>query len=341
MRIICKNANREDGTNDGVMPESHDMIARVLGPGPTLNSMSSVQLEKFAEMLSRIPADSIGVEVELHAWVREVFVVANSFAIYGPENPFALHPELVKDFWVFEAGLIALLANIFPAVTARRPYLARKRILTALTEFVEQEHYKKASQLIQQRVSINLKHGLTTEMAGHGELIMLFGILGNAVPTTFWLLANIFSRPDLLQELRNGVAQAVTVTKPDDGAATETRTISVSKLRTTSPLLISAFRETLRTVADLSSVRWTLQDTLIADKYLLKANSIVQIASGVIHADKDVWGPDADVFNAHRFLTTPTTADGKAMEDSALEKGTALPPLPKDVPSAAYRAVSP
>jgi cytochrome P450 len=67
---------------------------------------------------------------------------------------------------------------------------------------------------------------------------------------------------------------------------------------------------------------------MIADKYLLKKDSIVQVASGVIHMDEEVWGPDAGEFNPRRFITA---------SESATEK-TASAPLPKNVPSAAFRA---
>lgn len=145
-----------------------------------------------------------------------------------------MHPELVESFWEFEQGMTSLLADIFPAITARKPYLGREKILASLVEFIEKERHKKASELIQQSVSINLKHGFSVDMAGRLELILLFGILGNAVPTIFWLLANIFSRPLLLKDLRQEVTRVVT----EDGT---TRIIDVGLLRSSCPLLISVF----------------------------------------------------------------------------------------------------
>jgi cytochrome P450 len=83
-------------------------------------------------------------------------------------------------------------------------------------------------------------------------------------------------------------------------------------------------------VANLTSVRWILEDTMIGDKYLLKKDSIVQVASGVIHMDEGTWGSDAGKFNPRRFITaSPATTD---------KSTTATAPLPKNVPSAAFRA---
>ena len=329
MHIVHDNANRENGDH-GLMPETHDMTSSVLGPGPILNSISSIQLESFTNMLGQPEFLGDGACTGLMEFVKNIFTTSNALAIYGPENPFVVHPDLVNDFWSYENGMVPLLADICPAITARKPYLARKRLLKDLQEFVETERYKKASTLIQQRVSLNLKHGLTTKMAGNAELVMLFGIVGNAVPTTFWLLANIFSRPALLAELRQEAEKAV-VRKAKEAI------VSVNILKTSCPLLVSTYRETLRTIANLSSVRYVLEDTLIADKYLLKKSSIVQIASGIIHADEKVWGADAATFNPRRFISSSSndteqfsTGSGAAGEQTATQ-------LPKNVPSAAYR----
>jgi hypothetical protein len=240
MDIIWENANRDQG-DFGVMPESHDMIASVLGPGPTLNGITKLQLDIFTETLGKLSfGDGDGEEVDLMDWLKEQFTIANARAIYGPENLFTMQPELIEDFWVFEQGMMGLLANILPCITARKAYLARKRLLTGLAEYVKKERYKIASTIIQQRVAINLKHGITTEMAGHGELIMFFAILGNAIPTAFWLLGNLFSRPELLQEVREEIQKAITVCGKDKvEGEIETRTIHVDKLKSVAPVLVS------------------------------------------------------------------------------------------------------
>lgn len=328
MEIVQNNANREAG-DEGVMPESHDMLASTLGPGPTLNRITTLQLEIFSSTLDKVRPQGKEV-VELHSWLREQFTLANATAIYGPENLFSMNSSLINDFWAFEAGILPLIANILPWITARKAYFARERVMSGLIEYVELERYKKAASIIQKRIAINLKHGLSKKMVGHGELVMLFAILGNAVPTTFWFLAHLFSQPELLADVRSEIGAAVTVNELGIGGDEEKKIIHVEKLKSVAPILISAYRETLRFVANLSSVRMILEDTVIAGKYLLKKDSIVQIASGVIHLDPDVWGPDAAEFNARRFLQTNTSED--------VTGNTTTTSLPKNVPSAAFRA---
>ena len=40
-----------------------------------------------------------GVEIDFYHWFRDVMSVASTQAVYGPENPFAGDPGLVKAFW--------------------------------------------------------------------------------------------------------------------------------------------------------------------------------------------------------------------------------------------------
>ncbi|KAF2714891.1 cytochrome P450 [Pleomassaria siparia CBS 279.74] len=336
MKIIRWNLDNELGHHEGLMNEAHDSVTSVLSPGPMLNQMSTIQLEKFAELLNTIVCGSELLSMSLMDLVKRTFTTANAFTIYGPRNPFAVHPELVQKFWDYEAGMIAVMADIFPSITARKPWLARKAIIAALQEFIEKENYRSASPLIQQRVAITLKHGLTPEMAGRAELILLFGILGNAVPSTFWFLANVFSNAHLLEKIRKETRQAI------NGIGTN-KVINVTRLKTACPLLVSTYRETLRLIGNLASVRLVTRTHNISapgqPSYLLKKGSMVQIASGVIHTAESVWGPDAKTFNPTRFISSFTSSEQFSTEASAsgsLEKTATQ--LPKSVPSAAYRA---
>jgi hypothetical protein len=310
MDIIFHNINGED-KDEGLMPESHDMVARMLGPGPILNGLAQEQLAIFSKSLKSLSPGTEETAVDLYAWVKDIFTIANARSIYGPENFFSLNPELVKDFWAYEEQMIPILADFFPKLTARKPYFARQRVLDGMTEYIEKE------------------------MSGHAELIMFFAVVGNAVPTTFWLLANLFSRPEILTEVREEIEKAVTITSSEDKGLLETRTIHVETFKSCAPVLLSTYRETLRIVANLSSVRKVLSDTLIADKYLLRKDSIVQIASGLIHTDPSIWGSDAAEFNPRRFITT--TSESSFSRAQVTEK-TATVPLPPNVPSAAFRA---
>ena len=355
-RITFDNINGEHGPG-GMMEVVHEMLNRHLAPGKALDAMTAVQMQKTGAMLAvEVPNFHKGIEVNLYAWLRHIFSLCNAQAIYGPENIFAVHPKLEDEFWKFEDGMLGLVIDVLPQITARKAFYARKSVLKGLVEYVKSERYKKASPLIQERVQTNLTFGLGERMAGHAELILMFGILGNAVPSNFWLVANIFSRPPLLERVREEVWAAIENDRlsqnAGESAPVEEKRDYVVSSRTIvkrCPLLYGCYRETLRDISLLTSARLVMEDTIVADKYLLRKNSVVQIAGGVIHHSCKVWGDDAMNFNPDRFLSTPESTRDDSSNEPSSEKGiktrdeadapkTQASPLPKGVPSAAFRA---
>lgn len=339
-RISMYNMNGEHGPG-GLMEAVHDMMNRHLAPGPGLDSITAIQMEQMAAMLnSQVPPNSAPIITTLYEWQRHIFSICNASAIYGPQNIFAMHPELESEFWKFEDGMLGLVVDVAPRFSARKAYYARKKVLDGLVEYVKEERYKKACPLIQERVQTNLSFGMSQEMAGHAELILMFGILGNAVPSNFWLMSNIFARPELLQRIREEVQNALHLERPvaEDNKPEQKVTMVVPAKAVnmkSCPLLYSCYRETLRDISLLTSARMALDDTLVpkgADggDYLLRKNSIVQIAGGVIHKDPKVWGDDALFWNSERFLI-PTDGAKDPLKQTAA-------PLPKGVPSSAFRA---
>lgn len=337
-KIIKYNINGELGHREGLVHDSHDHVEATLAPGPVLHQLSSLQLETFGTLLNDLVPPGEELNTTLMDVLKRVFTSANALTIYGPKNPFALHPELVQRFWDYEAGMIGIMADVFPWITARKSWKARCDVNAGLEEYLEKEHYRHASPLIQHRVAINLKHGLTNKNASHCELIMLFGILGNAVPTCFWVLSNIYARPELLARIREETSQAILCAVTTDSETKEqlrTKTISVSKVKQHCPILGSTYRETLRQIANLASVRLVMNTHTIGSPglgpYLLKKGSMIQIASGVIHASEAVWGADAAEFNPERFMRDkPTSSEAETIPEQSTSTSTSSDPEPTD-----------
>ncbi|KAK5016151.1 hypothetical protein LTR39_002231 [Cryomyces antarcticus] len=331
------NMNSEEG-NWGVFPETHDMMYAILAPGPDLEDMNARVLTQLASVINALSPRQDGEDMKLWAWLRHTFTCCSSHAVYGPENPFATNPELEPAFWDFEAGLITLLVNVFPSITATKAYYGREAVLAALREYVEKERYRTASKLIQERIGLNARYGFSKKMQAHAELAMLFGSLVNAAPTCFWLLVQIFSRPWLLAEVRGEVMHCVS--QESDGIAI-VRTINVKRLVRECPMFNSTYREVLRFTASIASSRLALADTVISsakgDSYLLKKGSVIQIQGGVIHADASVWGEDVKEFKPRRFLASPS-AHPSAVSAGADEKHQTAAPEPKKLHPAAFRA---
>ncbi|KAK5005405.1 hypothetical protein LTR28_007757 [Elasticomyces elasticus] len=301
MAKIKRNLNNEEG-KWGLMYDTHDMMYATLAPGPELDELNLAVLDQFVDTINKF--DASGREIKLWAWLRHHFSLASTNALYGPQNPFAIHPELEEVFWDYETGLVALLIDFMPSITARKAYVSQQRLLAALVEYVEAGRHNEASKLIQRRIGINRRYGLSTKMQAHGELGMLFGSLVNSVPACFWLLVSIYTSPSLLSEIRAEIDHCVSV-EGNEGK------INVHRLKTECPLFASTYREVLRTTASINANRWVMEDTTIAapdgKEYLLKKGGVVQVASGVIHASPSVWGPDSETFNPRRFLPTSSS----------------------------------
>lgn len=320
----------EDADSGGIMPAMHDMFNNVLGRGETLKDLTRSQMFIFSEMLNKIAVGGEAKEIGLFEWIKSIFAFANAKALYGPENPFAMDPSLVESFWDFESGMLALIIDILPSITTRKAHLGRERIAKSLVEYIQKKRYHKASQVIQNRVGLNLGHGFSESEAGRSEIILLFAILGNAVPSTFWVVANIISRPDLMMEIRKEIESAVT--ENADGG----RNIDLPTIESSCPLFVSTYRETLRMIGNLASLRYVLRDTTIGQQYL-KKDSIIQVAGIVIHYDKNTWGDDCHQFNPRRFIKTQAaSADTEELSMLGLKEPAATQ-LPPGVPSAAFR----
>ncbi|KAF2455620.1 cytochrome P450 [Lineolata rhizophorae] len=314
MAIVTHNMNNEDGTNTGLMLDVHHAMYSVLMENPELYKMGQSTLRESMKFANSVKKEGEDLD-DLFAWTQRGLSLSAATAIYGPQNIFALDPTLYDDFWTFEGGLIGLLVDVFPSIFVRKANNARKRLINALIKYVEEGHYKDASKLIQNRYHAHIGNGFTEEAWARSELGMLMGALVNASVSVFWMVINVFSRPKLLVELRKELEPIVDV----DGTK---RTVNIHRLRSSCPLIIATFRESLRIYADIQSVRYVTDDTLLADKYFLRKDTVVQIAGGVIHADKGVWGPDATSFNPYHFIESSNQAQISGKDDSAKESTT-------------------
>ncbi|KAH6615387.1 cytochrome P450 [Boeremia exigua] len=252
-------------------------------------------------------------DVDLFRFVRETVCEASNRTFFGPQNPFEKDPSLLDSFWDWENGLTVLMMGIFPSITARKSYRGFMRCARAFAAYIEAGGYENAHEIVQARNEMHLQHGIFDVLErGKLDVAMQLATNVNASIITFWLLSNVFSRPDLLARLRDEITENALV-----GPAT----LSLEFLRQSCPTLVSVFREILRLYAPLSSVRYIGADTMLANTYLVKKGAIIQVAGSVMHKDKSHWGPDAASFNPDRFLYstsgTRVGSDGRVSEDKS------------------------
>lgn len=324
MDIINHNLNGEDGTRSGIMIEVHDMLGSVLLPGPCLDELNTSILDNFLPDINKLATDG-PQEIQLWAYLRQNFSVASTTAIWGPKNPFAVYRDLESTFWTFEANMLQLMMMPYPHIFARKAWKARQRLFDTFEEYMLNKSYDEpgTSQMIRKRAEINMgKFGFTPKMHAYGDVSFVFGAIVNTIPAAFWMVSFIFEDPELLASVRGEIERCITTSTSPTGE--DKRTINVTALRTSCPLLMATMREVLRLAGSININRHVAKDITVTNSstgeaYLLKKDSVVQIASNVIH-QRDFWGPDAADFNPTRFAqqsSTTTNASTKVPDPAA------------------------
>ncbi len=301
-----------------LIDRAHDMINPKLVPN-MIQDVSEAQLKHFNDYFNSLKD---GAEAELFHLVTRELTAASMFTFWGPNNPFALHPELNDAFWTWERGNVAYMVNILPKITARAAYNGIEACVAGFLEYLEAGRISEAREIIQARQRAHEAYGISITEQARFEIVFAFAVNSNAGITSFWTVNNLFSRPDLLRQVREEI---------EANALEAPGTISWRKLRDGCPLLNSVYRESSRLVSPMTSARLVLEDTVLADTYLLRKGAVVQIAGGVMHFDGNIWGPDAASFNPHRFLYTPSGTKADASGNVTDSKANTVHP-------AAFRA---
>lgn len=194
------------------------------------------------------------------------------------------------------------MLNIFPSVTARHAYQARAQIQEALKVYYAGfgDHHEDAATITRCRATTLRNNGIKNEDVGAFEIALLHVATSNTIPTLFWLLAFVFSRPELVERLREEGTAAI-----EQGADNET-IVNIDTLSDSCPLLVSCYREAIRLCNKAIGNRRVMADTTISDgkgnSYLLKEGVNVQMPSDPLHHLEEVWGPNPEEFDAERFL---------------------------------------
>jgi cytochrome P450 len=230
----------------------------------------------------------------------------------------------------YERELIKMMMNILPQITASDGYKGRVLIQKALTEYFASKYdtEEDVPKFTKDRMELEREFGMTpSEMAGL-EVAVMHVALSNTIPTAFWMLVHVFSRPKLVEMLRIEANGVIAETGRSDQGQREV-TIDIVRLEEKCPLLFSTLRETQRVISIAVLNRRVMADTIISDdsnSYLLKKGNLLQISHGVTHNMEEVWGPSVHEFNAERFLkTADRLSTVKSEDDLAIKPGAYTP----------------
>jgi len=291
--ILAKNVNGDDGEH-GLSMESYTAMRDALKPGPQLDDMNRHMIQEIAQALDALqPAPGEARRIGIYAWLRDAITTATTRSVYGPMNPY--DDKAVADaFWEFESGLMSILVGVLPSITARKPVAGRNKVAKAFEAYYRAGGVEQASALAKLRYQAEINNGVPVEDIARYEVGGSVAIMVNTAPAAFWTLFLVFSHPGLVEEIRNEIDACVAA----DG---DTRILDITTLKSSCPLLLSAYQEVLRHRSMGTSVREVMEDTYL-DQWLLKKGAMLQMPSRVIHQDPTLWGDDAADFDPRRFL---------------------------------------
>ena len=162
-----------------------------------------------------------------------------------------------------------------------RGYRARTKVFNAFRKYFNNMPAD-VSLIIKNRQTV-LREGGMSEEDVLGMQAYFSDAYYNIVPTMFWTIYNVFSRPQLLEAIREEVSINA-VQKPNDGSSV----LDMAALKTACPLLLSTYQETQRTRHAHATSRSVVEDTFL-DQYLLKKGNILQMPVRPIHESREIW----------------------------------------------------
>lgn len=230
---------------------------------------------------------------------------------YDPQNhhiSIGLANIHVRDF---EGFMGPLILGILPSVVARTAYFARKKVSDALEPYYRANHDQdpETSEFVRNRGKLIRQYGVPVDELSKNEVSIMLAATSNTIPTLFWYVANIWLCRDLVRDLRAEITSALQMHHPPtDGSASEI-TLQFTRLESCCPLLASCYRESVRLTSQIITFRHAREDTIISDgdgrSYLLRAGTTIMMPAKVVHRHPLIWGDDAEVFNARRFMPPP------------------------------------
>lgn len=293
--IQAKNVNGDEGDH-GLSMEMRAAMHEALKPGPHLDGMSRDMIQEVAKALDALqPGRGDATRIAVYGWVRDVLTTASTRSVYGPMNPYD-DKATAEAFWEFNSGLMSLRGGALPSTAARKAITARTKAANAFEDYHRRGGTDGAGALAKLSYQVRVKNGVPFEDRARLELGTSLSMLMNTVPAAFWTLFFVLSHPGLLNEVRGEIDACV---ETDHDA--KTKILDLTALKSSCPLLLSTYQETLRHRTLGIVVREVMEDTYL-DRWLLKKGATLTIPVQLVHQNTALWGRDAAEFDPRRFL---------------------------------------
>ena len=288
---------------------------------------STVGCDTFSQ--NRTPGHALGSQIPLTDTTGWKAFFGRSQR--GASDLPSVRPNLTR-FRAWEENVKVLLLGL-PKLLVPRSYSiahrTRQTLVDAFLEYLDDSGSEDAASFIKDLCDLGKRRGLSDENSARALIGSVLAIISSPIPTTFWLLAYIFSQPSLLAAVREEVERNLRNDDRNDKNAVKVISIDTSQSRDRCPLFVSAYEEVLRLTAGIATTRYTIEDTLVNNEYLLRKGCSIQMPTAFIHVDPASWGPDALDFKADRFLKSKLSREEQANRAAAFRPfggGTTLCP---------------
>ncbi|KAI5468182.1 cytochrome p450 monooxygenase [Mariannaea sp. PMI_226] len=262
----------------------------VLSPGHHLDAQN---LRMADESLLQVDKMLEKDQVDLFAWASHAIVQATGAGLYGVGHPFR-DPEVENALWIWDDHRPGHMVGWDPL---RKGYKAQAKVFQAFRKYF-QNMPDDVSSLVRERQNIFRRHGICEKDISQMQSTLSDAAFPNTVPTMFWTVYEIFSRPQLLGVIREEVMSKAVRKSPDGHSFT----LDVTATKTQCPILLSTFQETQRVRHSQVAWRMVTEDTLLDGQYLLKKGNFLQMPAKPIHHASKIWGSEANAFDPYRFL---------------------------------------
>ena len=272
---------------------------KALAPGPGLERMRAVFIQRNGSFVTALSEKVISGQSTVDMWeyICHSVTVAGSTAVWGPSNPFEVHPDLWKTFWDFENDKKYITNNL---PFGRKGYQAQAKLIKAFEEFhQDEEATERAGSFGKSRWIVNQRFDLSKSDNARIDIPGIVGQTANTVPATYGLLSYILCDNRLLTEIRQELD--VLLTRESGG-----RRISFNALgiRQQCPLFVSTLYEVMRIISIGTTIRAIIEDLPLKvgeEQYILRKNATVYMAGGVVHTSSEFWDNPTS-FQPDRFI---------------------------------------
>ncbi|OHF03164.1 prostacyclin synthase [Colletotrichum orchidophilum] len=268
-----------------------------------LQKMNYAALEYLAGVLNTINLMSALELPDWFQWIKGTLSMATATALYGNDNMW--DAEKLEDLWTFEKGMGLLMMKIAPNLVAPKAVAARKRMKDLIRPFYEaqKDENSNVAKILQDRAKYFRELGMPSEDLSQIEFLIPFAATLNTALNLFWTFAEVFSRLEYTERIRQEVLPVAVVTRSETGRDV---TIDAKSLEADCPFLVACFREVLRLYSAQIGNRSVMKDATLEDadgrQYLLKKGTNMQWSASVTHFMPEIWGDDAASFMPERFV---------------------------------------